>query len=162
MTETLSPDQVRQLLNRGMRMSFSPVVVQLVQTVLDPTADVRRISQVVGMDPVLSAAIMRLANTPYFGTVSPVDSLEQAAMFLGTREILKLALSVSIKKGLSQHCPLPQDKFFQAWRTIVWGAVVGEKLSALSKVAAPEMAYLAILLKDIALFLLYDPEKEDT
>lgn len=160
MTKTLTPDQVRHLLNRGLQMSFSPVVVQLVQTLLDPASDVRQISRILGMDPLLSAAIMRLANTPYFGTVSPVANLEQAAMLLGTREILKLALSVSIKKGLSESCPLPQDKFFQAWRTIVWAAMVGQKLSAVSKAASPEMTYLAILLKDIALFLLYEGEDQ--
>ena len=160
MTKSLSPDQVRHLLNRGMQMSFSPVVVHLVQALLDPASDVRTISRILGMDPLLSAAIMRLANTPYFGTASPVANLEQAAMLLGTREILRLALSVSIKKGLSKYSPLPEDKFFQAWRTIVWGAIVGQKLSAVSKAASPEMAYLTILLKDLALFLLYEGEDQ--
>ena len=160
MTKSLSPDQVRHLLNRGMQMSFSPVVVHLVQALLDPASDVRTISRILGMDPLLSADIMRLANTPYFGTASPVANLEQAAMLLGTREILRLALSVSIKKGLSKYSPLPEDKFFQAWRTIVWGAIVGQKLSAVSKAASPEMAYLTILLKDLALFLLYEGEDQ--
>lgn len=161
MANSLSPDQLQKLLNQGLRMSFSPVVVQLVQTILDPGSDIRQISRLLGMDPVLSAAIIRLANTPYFGTASPVSNLDQAVMLLGTREILKMALSISIKKGLSQQCQLPQDKFYQAWRTIVWGAIVGEKLSAVSKAAPPDAAYLAILLKDIALFLLYESEKQD-
>ena len=130
MTNSISPDQIRQLLNKGMHMSFSPVVVQLVQVILDPNSDVRQIARILGMDPVLSAAIVRLVNTPYFGTASPVTGLEQAAMLLGTKEILKLAFSISIKKGLAQHCALPPDKFYQAWRTVIWGAIVGEKLSA--------------------------------
>ncbi len=160
MTNSISPDQIRQLLNKGMHMSFSPVVVQLVQVILDPNSDVRQIARILGMDPVLSAAIVRLVNTPYFGTASPVTGLEQAAMLLGTKEILKLAFSISIKKGLAQHCALPPDKFYQAWRTVIWGAIVGEKLSAVSKTASPEMVYLAILLKDIALFLLYDSQNQ--
>ena len=160
MANSLSPDQLQRLLNQGLNMSFSPVIVQLVQTILDPDSDVRQIARILGMDPVLSAAIVRLANTPYFGMTSPVTSLEQATMLLGTKEILKLAFSISIKKGLAQHCALPPDKFYQAWRTIIWGAIVGEKLSAVSKTAPPEMAYLTILLKDIALFLLYDGKEE--
>lgn len=158
MGTSLTQDQVRHLLNRGMELSFPPVVVQLVRALLDPTSDVREISRILGMDPLLSAAIIRLANTPYFGGGSSVSNLEQAAMILGTREILKLALSVSIKKGLCKHCPMPQDKFFHAWRTVVWSAMVGEKLCLISKGASPDLAYLALLLKDIPLFLLYEED----
>ena len=158
MSTALTQEQIRDMLNRGMEMSFPPVVVQLVRALLDPTSDVRQICRILGLDPLLSAAIIRMANTPYFGGGSSVATLEQAAMILGTREILKLALSVSIKKSLCKNIPMPQERFFHAWRTIIWSSMVGEKLCLASKAASPELGYLSLLLKDISLFLLYEED----
>lgn len=57
---------------------------KLMRAINDPEASLERITGVIAEDPVLSANLLRIANSPYFRTQKePVESLMRAASLLG-------------------------------------------------------------------------------
>ena len=73
-------------------------------------------------------------------------------MVLGTREILKLAISISYQQALLEGTE--RDEFFREWRLIVWSAVAAGMLGGIMCPGQADTAYLCCLLKDTSLLFL--------
>src|SRR6185436_1560095 len=50
-----------------------------------------QISEVIRRDPSLTARLLRLVNSVYYGLTTPVNSIEEAVFYLGVRQIRQLA-----------------------------------------------------------------------
>jgi len=83
-----------------------PVVVQQLQTELgkaDP--DIRKAAHIVSLDVALTVTVLKTVNSPMFGLSRRADSIEQAVVLIGLKQlsILVTALSVrSVLKGDAQ------------------------------------------------------------
>jgi len=141
-------------LRQCMKITFPPVMLQLLEEAVKPTADFEIISKILGMDPVLTATVLTLANSPYYGSGQKVTDLNRAATILGTKEILKLALSVTYQKHLHKAFEQRGIDFFANWRLTIWSAIAAELLAERLCPDMADQAYLSALLKDISLLLL--------
>ncbi|NVO05816.1 MAG: HDOD domain-containing protein [Rhodoferax sp.] len=83
-----------------------PVVVQQLQTELgkaDP--DLQKAAHIVGLDVALTVTVLKVVNSPLYGLSRRAESIEQAVMYIGLKQlsILVTALSVrSVLKGDAQ------------------------------------------------------------
>lgn len=148
-------------INRCLRLTFPPVMVQLVQALVSPFPEFSTIARILAMDPILAAAVLNLVNSPYYGLGTKVSDLRRAATVLGTREILKLALSLSFQKRVSNELKRPQQAMYQDWRMVVWSSIAAEQIAVRLQPDTAHMAYLASLLKDLALFMNLCSSNED-
>ncbi|MFZ5428246.1 MAG: HDOD domain-containing protein [Thermodesulfobacteriota bacterium] len=148
-------------LRQCMKITFPPVMLQLLEEAVKPSPDFEIIAKVLGMDPVLTATVLTLANSPYYGSTQKVTDLRRAATILGTKEILKIALSITYQKHLSEAFDKRGIDFFSNWRLIIWSAIAAELLAERLCPEFTDQAYLTALLKDISLLLLVcaDPDK---
>ena len=64
---------------------------------------VDQVAELIGADPSLSAKLLRLVNSSYFGIPGGVTTIAQAIPFVGFNTIYQLALSVSVLETL--HTP---------------------------------------------------------
>ncbi len=70
---------------------------RLLELVADPDVEIEQLAKVIGQDPGLSARIVGLANSAYFGQTQPVNSVQEAIIrVLGLDTVKALAVSVSI------------------------------------------------------------------
>jgi len=148
-------------LRQCMQITFPPVMLQLLEEAVKPTPDFVVIAKVLGMDPVLTATVLNLANSPYYGSTQKVTDLQRAATILGTKEILKIALSVTYQKHLNEAFTQRGMDFFSNWRLTIWSAIAAEQLAERLCPELADQAYLTALLKDISLLLLVcsDPSR---
>jgi putative nucleotidyltransferase with HDIG domain len=82
-------DQVHQLL------PAPRVIVQLLQLVNAPFSDNREVVNLIGHDPSLTANVLRVSNSSYYGTDHQIDNLDEAVMRLGSREVYRLVVAIS-------------------------------------------------------------------
>ncbi len=136
---------------QGLEQAFPPVTAQLLRELVKPNPDFDDIARVIGLDPVMSAAVLTLVNSPFYSLSQKVTTLERAAVVLGTKEILKIALSVSFAgKGAQAD---RSEANFANWRLVVWSAIAAELLAERLCPAETDLAYLCTLLKDLSLLL---------
>jgi len=88
-------EQIRS--NRAELPVFQGTVTRLNQIVSCPDFDVDEVEKVIGNDPVLSAAVLRSANSSFYSSLEKVTSTQEAIMRLGVKRIVNLATMVSLK-----------------------------------------------------------------
>jgi HD-like signal output (HDOD) protein len=61
-----------------------------------------QIGEVIRRDPSLSARLLRMVNSVYFGLSTRVNNIEEAVFFLGLRQIRELSLATPVLEELEQ------------------------------------------------------------
>lgn len=77
---------------------FSPVALRLLQLVRDEDVSFREVAVLMSRDPALSAEVLRLANSPVFGTRSEVRSVLQAISLLGLKRVMPLFMTSAVSR----------------------------------------------------------------
>jgi len=80
----------------GTLFSLPDVVVRLNDLIESGQASTAELGEVVELDPGLTAAVLKLANSAWYGLPSHVDTLSTAVMLVGQKALRSLALSASV------------------------------------------------------------------
>jgi len=72
------------------------VVLRITSMVDDPKVRFADIGSVIAQDPAITAKVLRIANSAFYGLGSPVISPEQAATVIGGRNLRNIALQASV------------------------------------------------------------------
>ena len=126
-------------------------VTELVQS--DRSA-ARDFAKVINRDPNLTARILKLANSSFFGYAARVDTVARAVAVIGLRELKHLVLAVSAVKTFSEidNRIVNVNTF---WRHSIYCGVIAQELAKLCHVLHPERLFVAGLLHDVGSLLLY-------
>lgn len=82
-----------------------PVSIQrLVKVACNPASTLDEVVDAIRYDPSVTAEVLRLCNSAYFGLPRKVDSLERATCLLGTVRVFQLVVAASLRSVL--HRPL--------------------------------------------------------
>ncbi len=73
---------------------LSPIVLDLQSRIISADGmSTQKIAELLSRDQVISARVLRLANSSFYGLANPVTSLQRAAQFVGETNILALLAS---------------------------------------------------------------------
>jgi putative nucleotidyltransferase with HDIG domain len=125
---------------------FPGVALQLLNLLDNPETKTSEIEQVLRMDPALSAEILRVSNSAFYGFRRTVDSVARAAVLLGMKELRRLALTASFGGFFSQF--KNNDGLRVCWRHSVACALISEELARMLG-QQKDRAYTAGLLHDL-------------
>jgi diguanylate cyclase (GGDEF)-like protein len=129
------------------------VAAQVVEVANDPEADLGRISQVISLDPAMSAKMLRSANSPFYGQRRKSQNLRQAIMVLGLNATIALALGFSLVKTFEQQTPSGID-YPSFWRRALLSAIAARAVAEVKNRPHKEEIFLASLLQDIGILAL--------
>ncbi|MBW7861729.1 MAG: HDOD domain-containing protein [Rhodocyclaceae bacterium] len=76
------------------------VVSSLMSEIRREDADFVRIGRLLGADVGLAAAVMKVANSPFFGLQRKVSSVQQAVSVLGLRNIASIVTGLALQQAL--------------------------------------------------------------
>jgi putative nucleotidyltransferase with HDIG domain len=141
------------LVNDVHRLPSLPAVVQELLIALDKDdVNVEELLHGVEQDQTLSARVLRVANSPFYGMTKSVASIQDAIVILGLKAVKSLVVTAAIIDTLKLP---PMAWFDQAtfWRHSLATAVCARHLAGLAGFN-PDIAYTAGLLHDIGRLLL--------
>jgi diguanylate cyclase (GGDEF)-like protein len=131
-------------------------VHQLLGALSDDDIDRNRLADIIDQCPSLSAKLVGLANSAYFGRASPIKGLSDAIFIIGFRTVRSLATATALQAPFeNKRCPAFQPGRF--WLHAVLTAHVARELAknaAADLTLNPEEAYLAGLLHGMGLLAL--------
>ena len=108
-----------------------------------------QISEVIRRDPSLTARLLRLVNSVYYGLSSPVNSVEEAVFYLGMRQIRQLTMVTPIIEDfqkLTTQCAFPWREF---WQHSIGCAILTREVATTISTATDESDYVAGLVHDV-------------
>lgn len=86
----------REVEEIGALPTLPEVPMRILQLIASEESSMGDISRIVERDPSLTANILRVANSPYYGMRQKVGSLKLALTMLGMSEIINIVTSISI------------------------------------------------------------------
>ncbi len=150
---TVSP---RELITGAIDLPSLPeVVMRAIELVNDPEASSIDIGRVLSEDSALTARLLKIVNSPFYGFPSRIDTVSRAITVIGTLDLLDLILATSVVKMFSgvPNDLVSMDGF---WKHSLYGGVVARLLAARSKQPNVEHFFVAGLLHDLGSLVIYN------
>ncbi len=119
----------------------------------DPKSDARGIAALVSADPMLTAELLRIVNSAYFGFSTEVASVARAVSILGQRALRHYVLCVAVRDALDAEA-LHGSDVSGFWRASLARAVAARAIGEATSLDAEE-CFTAGLLLDIGLPALF-------
>lgn len=126
--------------------------IQIVQTCSQADIDSSVLASIVSKDPVLTAELLRISNSAYFGLVSQVKSVTRAVTVLGNRALRNLVLCISMRDALRADS-IPGFNLDKYWEDALRRAVSARVLAEIAGLDADE-CFTSGLLQDFGLLVL--------
>ena len=149
----MGPEEATGVLGRLGDLDHLPslphVTSELLSRLKDPDSSAQDVSALLSQDPTLTAQMLRMVNSAYYGLSQEVSSLGQATTLLGYRQVRSVVLSAAAKGVFSLKCKSPC--FSQEGFTLhgIAAAAVARHLARISRAVDPEIAFSLGLLHDI-------------
>ncbi|MGI5309855.1 HDOD domain-containing protein [Rheinheimera sp. WS51] len=123
------------------------------------TASLDDIAEVISLDPILTAKLLKLANSALYNFSFQVPSINKALLVVGQNQVYNLALSIGVAAA---YCKLDTSviDLERFWEQSVNAALIGKYLADCCGVKPSESFYVAGLLHNIGelVVLQNDPE----
>ncbi|WP_167360446.1 HDOD domain-containing protein [Pseudomonas anguilliseptica] len=88
------------------------IMVDLQMEQVMPNPDLRAIAKLIGQDPGLSGALLKLVNSPFFGLTNRIASIQQAVNLLGCNTVINLINAQSIRGELTDEAIVTLNRFW--------------------------------------------------
>lgn len=129
--------------------SLPSVVMKLRKYLNDPEVSFDELAQVIQYDPGLTANVLQLANSAYFGWAGTISSVKEAITRLGTNRVFQMVLCMSVAPLVSKPIKGYDINAGALWEHSIAVAVCAEQLALALKMEKSENAFTAGLLHDM-------------
>ena len=126
---------------------FPAVAMQLIQQMQDPNLTAGDVGRLIELDPSLTASLLRLVNSPFFGMRRQIAGVSDAVMVLGMGAVRRMVMSLAAATPLRQP-GIDADFARNHWHHMVSCAALARRLID-GDPAASELAFTAGLLHDM-------------
>ncbi len=134
--------------------TFPTTALEVMRLASDSDSSAAELAQIISKDPSLSARILRVANSPFYGFARKISTVEWAIVALGFETLRDTVLSLTLidlfKGGAAKH--FDPRRF---WKHAIDTASSARSLAKEIRLRRPGEAYAVGLLHDIGILVLY-------
>lgn len=153
---------VRKLLTGSNQLfSLPDIYFQLREMIHDPRFSLPDIGKVISKDPGLSARLLRLVNSPFYGFQAKIDTISRAITVVGVDELYHLIIATCVVDKFD-NIPGELVNMADFWMRSVQCAVISKLLAKRSMVLHSERLFLAGLLHDLGSLVMYREMPEES
>ena len=125
------------------------VVNQVMDLADDPDSSLADVAEVIKYDPIITANMLKLCNSAYFGLPRTVDSIHDAATLLGLDQIVELFIFKCAFENLYEAREGYALKESELLRQGVASAIIAKDIAEKQESSNKHLVFTAALLKDI-------------
>ena len=130
------------------------VVFELNEVIANPLSSADHIARVVNRSPSLTALLLKIVNSSFYGFPSKIDKVSQAVTLIGTREISGLALGISIL-SIFKNIPKEMIDMYSYLKHSLACGILSRILAAQKNFGQTEQLFVSGLLHDLGRLILY-------
>src|SRR5205807_2270818 len=135
------------------KLPAMPKVLNQISAALhSPDVNSKDLAKLVEQDTALSAKVLQMANSPFFGFSRKVQTISQSIVLLGPKQLGYLAVSLSMKPKLANLAPSIDFSVFNAHSIAC--SLLTRDLATRLKLPDPEELFLCGLLHDVGKLVL--------
>ncbi len=148
-------EQAQKIVKKVELPSQPTVVLEISKEMGTEHPNFKRIAELISQDAALTAKVINVINSPFFGVARKVDSIPQALNLMGVQNFFKIILTTALREAISGG---GSSEIF--WHHSMKTAIAAEHIAKgmggtlLADEVTPDMAYLAGLFHDCAIPIL--------
>jgi len=145
-----------QLVNDiGELVSLPEACIRINEMVDDPSCSAEDIGKVISSDPALTVRILKIANSPFYGLSTEVDTVSRAITILGTVQLRDLILASAACKTFEG---IPNDliSMDDFWYHSIFCGITARKLANSCMLGRGEALFVAGLLHDVGQLIIFN------
>jgi HD-like signal output (HDOD) protein len=108
-----------------------------------------QISEVIRRDPSLTARLLRLVNSVYYGLTTPVNSIEEAVFYLGVRQIRQLVVVTPVIEDFQKLAGSTAFAWREFWQHCIATAILTREVTNHISRSEDDSDYIAGLIHDV-------------
>jgi len=147
---------VKTLVARIDKLPTLPAIYQrLVECLKNPNAQMEDVAQIISHDPAMSARLLKVVNSAYFGLAKPVADVGRAGTLLGLDRIMALVLGQGIFSG-AEIPKVPGFSLDTLWSHSIATATAAHRIAIEENLDKDKVsaAFLAGMLHDLGKLVL--------
>ncbi len=131
-------------------LSLPATLAKVLEVINNDDASIETLAAAIQKDPSLTATVIRVANSPYYGRMARCSSLSDAVMTLGSLTMKSIALTATAlnPKHIQEQCGINPEEFVANSITV---ATMAREIAVATNYRSPEDALTAGLLHDIGI-----------
>jgi len=158
MTATTTTDNVpiveKTIARLGEIATLPEVTVKIIELVEDPKSTARDLHELIKSDPALSARVLKVVNSAFYGLPGKVANLDRAVALLGLSAVKNIAIAASISRIFQSGRIGQQFSAKDLWAHSVAVGVASRMLClALGPKIGGEELFLAGLIHDLGILV---------
>lgn len=128
--------------------SLPDIFYRISESLNNPNSSAAYVAEVISKDVALSAKLLKVVNTPFYGFSNKIDTLSRAVTIVGSKQLSNLALGVSVINAFEN---VPEEAFTlkDFWHHSVTCGIVARLVADRVGLAGDEKFFVAGLLHDI-------------
>ena len=124
------------------------VVAEVLRITEDPATSTSDVSEIIQSDPAMTAKVLRVSNSSYYGMKQYVGTLKLALVILGVREVRNIVLGISVFETLNEQSG-DMKTAQEIWNRSLKTAGICKKLAGTLALGLQGEEFIAGLLADI-------------
>jgi HD-like signal output (HDOD) protein len=120
----------------------------------DANSTMEDLANVLKLDPLISARLLRIVNGPPYGSPKQIDTITHAVNLIGTKAVKDLVSATTVGRTFS-GMPVQFMDALKFWRKSIFCALLAEKIAKSCGIDDSERFFVVGLLRDIGHFVLY-------
>lgn len=145
-----------ELIQQDINLSTLPTVfAQINETIQKPTSSAGDMASVISKDVNLSAKLLKIVNSTFYGFPSRVETLTRAVSILGTKQLSTLAMGINILTAFN-NIPDSLIDMQSFWEHSIACGTLSRILASYKGIQNTERLFLAGLMHDIGRLVLYN------
>ena len=130
------------------------VTLRIIRVVEDPKSTARDLHEIIKTDPALSAKILKVVNSAFYGLPGQVANLDRAIVLLGLTAVKNISISASVTRLFNRTRGPARALARQLWSHSVAVAVASRLITrTIGRKLAAEEAFLAGLIHDLGIIV---------
>lgn len=153
-TDNPKPIVAGALARLGEIATLPEVTVKIMELVENPDGTAEQLHNVIKRDPALSAKLLSVVNSAFYGLPGQVGSLDRAIVLLGGAAVKNIAIAASLACMFTGRQKLDRFDTRSLWTHSIAVGVAAKAISAAADSVAPaDEVFLAGLIHDVGLLV---------
>ena len=129
------------------------VTLGIIELVENPQSSARDLNALIGRDPALSARILKVVNSAFYGLPRQIGSIDRAIALLGLNAVKNIAIAASLAKLFRGGALCDRFDAKELWTHSIAVATAAKLLAKQARMGLHDEAFLAGLMHDIGIMV---------
>jgi HD-like signal output (HDOD) protein len=150
-----TPESIREKVSSILQLPALPsIAMEIVEMVDNPKTSASKLGKVIASDQALTAKVLKIANSPFYGFPRRISTVEFAIIVLGYDALKEIVIGISLISALQRKSDLQFDAR-SFWDHAVTTGVVARRLARDTGYRVSGEVFVAGLLHDMGISIMH-------